>query len=98
MRQVVELLYVISMFSPSEQIGYANGRSFNPCPAHFDSVRGVVFSDRILCGDNPWLEVRKVDGLRAGSTPDEAGVEWSERSHDHTEVLKALGKLPPKPT
>src|SRR5262249_10276910 len=80
-KELVELLYVGASFAIFEQIAYANNRSFNPYPARFGSLRGILcWMGEIYCGHDPWLFARLVDNLRTEESGD--GVErvlWDER-------------------
>lgn len=79
-RETVELIYVMTQYSPAEQIAYAKDRSFNPYPAEFERVfGGPIWDGRIFCGHNPWLYARRVDNLIASSDVLGAEVTWSER-------------------
>lgn len=78
-REIVELLYVNTSYSPRERIGYAKDRSFNPYPARFDQLGGVQWAGRIFCGANPHLYARIVDNLIAGPDDDETKMTWDER-------------------
>ena len=79
-RGYVEFIYVNSAYCLSERIGYANNRKFNPYPAKFMRVRGIVCTDQIMCGDNPWLIACKVDDLSVkGDSNDEDSVVWEEK-------------------
>lgn len=92
-REYVEFIYVNSCYSVSERIAYAKNRSFNPYPAEFLHMNGVVWRDRITCGDNPLLYARVVDNLAATGEPDdEESVVWAERPEpDFDKISRALG-------
>jgi hypothetical protein len=78
-RQLVELIYVESAYSLYEQIEYANNRSFNPYPAKFGELTGIPWMGQIICGHNPWLFARLVDGLRVEDLSGDEQAFWNER-------------------
>jgi len=78
--EIVELIYVNEQFTLSERIAYAKSKGNNPYPAQFDSIHGVPWTARIICGHNPFLYARLVDDLRVEI--DKSGKEtlnWKER-------------------
>jgi hypothetical protein len=93
-REIVEILYVNSNYCPSERIGYAKNKSFNPYPAEFDRLRGVPWLGRIFCGHNPFLYARVVDNLVAPDEGfDETQVTWDERPRpDEKKIAELLGE------
>lgn len=80
-REVVELIYVMTYYSPAEQIAYAKDRSFNPYPAKFERVfGGPQWNGRIFCGHNPWLYARVAENILASSDMLDAEITWTERA------------------
>jgi hypothetical protein len=78
-REIVELLYVNSQYSPSERLRYANGKKFkNPYPAKFGTVEGVLFEGEIICGHNPYLHARRVDNCHVIGEGGDEKLTWKE--------------------
>ena len=77
---VIELLYGNRAFSLGQRVRYALDRKSHSYPAQCDSISGVPWDGRIMCGHNPYLEARRVNNLRVVARP--AGgerLEWDER-------------------
>ena len=92
-REIVELLYANSYFSPAERIAYAKNKSFNPYPVEFERVHGIRFLGRMTCGHNPFLYARLVENLIADKDCDETQVTWDERpGPDPDKIAKFIGK------
>lgn len=49
-REIVELLFVNSQYSPSERLRYANSKKSNPYPARFGMLGRVPWEGEIFCG------------------------------------------------
>ena len=81
-REIVEVLYANSQYTPSEFVRYCvekNGKN-NPYPARFADINGVPWQGRIYCGHNPDLYARIVDGLHVYKTENgESAITWKER-------------------
>ncbi len=74
--QIVELIYANEFYTLSERLKYAKNKNSNPYRAEFDSISGIPFEGRIICGHNPYLDARKVENLHVVS--DENGGEKME--------------------
>ena len=77
-REIVELLYVNSQYSPGERLRYANGKKFNPYPAQFGTLGRVPKEGEIFCGHNPYLHARRVDDCRVEGDGVEETLTWKE--------------------
>jgi hypothetical protein len=79
-KDIVELIYVNTYFSLSERLAYARNKKNTAYPAEYDTIEGIPWEGRILCGHNPFLDARLVDELILNV--DENGKEilsWIER-------------------
>jgi hypothetical protein len=77
-RELVEFLYA-NEYTLSERMDFARGKP-NPYPAKFGTLDGVPWEGEILCGHNPFLRARLVEGLtvqRDANGKETAG--WKER-------------------
>jgi hypothetical protein len=77
-RQTVELLNANAFYTLSERMNYAKGQ-FNPYPARYARIGGVVWEGRIYCGHNPYLFARKVENLAVRENEDgDQTLVWDE--------------------
>jgi hypothetical protein len=96
-REVVELIYAMNSYDLAEQEAHAR-RAHTPYPAHLSTrpvtidsrVQHVTFEGEIVCGHNPWLYGRIVDGLTIRREPesDAERITWRER------IFHDVGKRP----
>ncbi len=73
-REYVELIYSISEHSFSEQAAIAHKSKVNPDTAILHRI-GNKLTDKIYCGQNPFLAAFKVNNLIV-SGDDKNSVEW----------------------
>ena len=79
-RETVEFLFANASYTLSERLGYASNRRFNPYPARFGALTGIPWRGQVICGHNPWLFARKVDGVDVVENEDgDEVLVWSER-------------------
>lgn len=79
-RDMIEVIYANSKYSPYERIEYARDRRNSPYPAEFERIDGVPWQGWITCGHNPHLHGRIVDNLSApAESMNESRVTWDER-------------------
>lgn len=61
-RDIVELLYHRDA-SLAEKVAWRLRKGNQPYPAEFPIIQGARWSGQVMCGANPWLLARRVDGL-----------------------------------
>jgi hypothetical protein len=62
--EIMELLYANAFYDLDERLDLVRRKHGNPYPAQFDVIDGAMWEGHITCGAHPFLEARRVDGLR----------------------------------
>lgn len=84
-RTVKRMMEVLYAQNETAAIDKLSALSHNPFLARFEVVKTlhgrVEWTERIFCGDNPYLYARLVDNLRVRDDSDpDLGLIWDERS------------------
>ncbi|MFP6888323.1 MAG: hypothetical protein VCF07_00995, partial [Nitrospinota bacterium] len=52
----------------------------NPYPAEFNKIKGVTWEGQIICGHNPYIYARLVEGLKVETDREgNENLKWNER-------------------
>jgi len=77
---IVEVLYASATYTLHEQATWAEAPGQNPYRAHSEAMPLSSSPWRIVCGHDPWLEARVVEGLsvQVDDEQDTETIVWQE--------------------
>jgi hypothetical protein len=83
--QLVETLYAAREYDATDKL---SALTHNPYKAHLGTIQVKVsgrshrakWQGEVICGHNPFLHARLVDGLRTSSDDAVAGLTWTDRA------------------